>query len=197
MISKNKRIKLIVIISSILFLNIFSLTPAAVFAQDSSPLISYCDNNISHRFGETQTNLDVDFALNEIIGNTVTTFSTLTDNEGLPIVGAPILFYVSNEDEQSKWIGHSITDCYGVAIMRIDRSKTGPIEITAKFEGGNGFTENEVTATMELKRLAEDNPNEIDLTMIGVTLMLLLVISAAIIGAHFAVIEDRKKAKSI
>jgi len=186
-----------VIVSSILFFNIFSLTPATVFAQDSSPLISYCENNISLRFGETQTNLDVDFALNEIIGNTVTTFSTLTDNEGVPIVGAPILFYVNNEYEQPKWIGHSITDCYGVAIMRIDRDKTGPIEITAKFEGGNGFTENEVTATMELKRLAADNPNEIDLTMIGITLVLLLVVSAAIIGAYFAVIGDRKEAKSI
>lgn len=188
--------KLISVLPLILFLNAFTLIPV-VFGQESTTSISFCKNDIESNIDERQTNLIVDFAINEIIEDTLTTFATLTNNENSPIVGAPILFYVSNEDDQEKWIGHAITDCYGVAILRFERDQSGSLVVTAKFEGGNGFSENESNATLELKSLAEDKPLDTNWKIIEVTTTLIIVISAAVIGAYFIVIENKKNKNQI
>ncbi len=187
--------KITIVLSSILFIFTIISTTSIVFAQESKPLVSFCENDIK-TIGESQTNLVVDFALDEIIGEQVTTFATLTDDEDFPIVGAPINFYVASEDEQSKWIGHAITDCYGVGILRFERDEPGSLEITAKFDGGNGLAENESTATMELKRIAENNLDPIEWNAIGITAILGIVVFLAIVGAYFAIREDKKEAKS-
>jgi len=173
---------------------VLSTTPI-VIAQDSQTRIVFCEEEIKPTVGGTETELSVELAINEIIGNTVTTFATLTDEEGTPIVGAPINFYVASEDEPSLGVGHAITDCYGVAILRFNRDQTGSLEITAKFEGGNGIQSNEITATMELMRLAEDKESILNLNSLGVTIILILVVSAAVIAAIFAIRDDRIEAK--
>lgn len=194
--SRTNYLKITLVLFSILF--IFTILPTTfiVFAQESKPLISFCENDIEININESQTNLVVDFAINEIIGEQVTSFATLTNDEDFPIVGAPINFYVSNEDKQLKWIGQAITDCYGVGILRFDREQSGLLQITAKFEGGNGLTEIESTATMELKRIVDNNLDTIEWNSIGITVILIIVISAATILAYFVVKDDRKESKS-
>lgn len=173
---------------------VLSTTPM-VIAQDSQPRIVFCQEEIKPNIIGMETEISVELAINEIIGNTVTAFATLTDDEGTPIIAAPIKFYVASENEPSLLVGHAITDCYGVAILRFNRDQTGPLEITAKFDGANGIQSNEITATMELMRLAEDEVSVINLNFIWVTLILILVVSAAVIVGILVIREDKIEAK--
>jgi len=177
--------------STSFFLAIVATPPA--MAVDPQHRVIYCEGGGEINSENTQTNLTVDLANKEVIGKTVTAYAVLTDGNGSPIVAAPIHFYVSGGNTPSIWVGHAITDCEGVAILRFTRNGDGPLEITAKFDGGNGFSPNEITATLELKRLAQPEPEIARIGSIGVTLLLGLIVAVAVLGAVLAAREDRRE----
>lgn len=177
---------------STLFLITIATTIPTAMAADPQSRILYCKEGAEMISPNPQTDLTVDLAVNEIVGETVTAYAVLKDGDGSPIVAAPVHFYASNEAGPSLWVGHAITDCEGVAILRFNRNEAGPIEITAKFDGENGLISNEITARLELKRLAPEEPGILEIGSIGVTLLLSLIVSVAVLGAVFAVREDRK-----
>lgn len=183
---------LVLISASALFsLAIVNTVPTAM-AADAKPRTLYCEEGVKTSSGSMQTKLTVDLPINEIIGGIVTTYAVLTDSDGSPIVAAPILFYVNSGNVPPVWVGHAITDCDGVAILRFTRQETGQLVITAKFEGGTRLSPNEITAALELKRLAPKEPEIVTLGAMGVTTFLGVIVAVAMLGAVVAAREDKK-----
>ncbi len=193
---KSVLLLVLLLFSPILFALATTVNLPVAAAADVQPSDIYCGQGIKTSPGSNQTKITVDLPINEVIGDSVTAYATLTDENGSPIVAAPVLFYVSGEhaskDAPPVWIGHAVTDCDGVAIIRFTRQEAGQMSITAKFLGGNGFQPNEITATLELKRLAQNQPDIAGMGTIGITALVGVIGAAAIMGAVVAVREDKK-----
>ena len=159
---------------------------------------SFCETGIQTQPTNPQTSLTVEVAVNEIIGNKVTAYATLTDDDGSAIVAAPVNFYIDSQDSTLEWVGHAITDCDGVAIIRFTRETSGSIEITAKFEGSKTLIENQVKASLVLKQLATEESTVISTESLGVIISMLVSIAVALIGAALlatvAVQQDKRDA---
>ncbi len=180
----------------LLTLAVIWIAPTAAAAPQSRT--SFCETGIRTQPNEPQTNLSVDLAVNEIIGNAVTAYATLTESDGSAIVAAPVNFYIGNKNAVPEWIGHAITDCDGVAIIRFVREKAGPIDITAKFEGSNALEDNQLSASLELKRIATEESAMLPAESVGVVVSIIItvivILSGAVLAAMWAIHQDKRDA---
>jgi len=190
-ISKSTLI-IIVLLSSTLFALVMATNLPLAAAADAQSGTLFCDKAIKSSSPSNSAKITVDLPIDEVIGGTVTAYATLTDESGSPIIAAPVLFYMDGKRTPPVWIGHAITDCDGVAIIRFTKQDSGPLVLTAKFLGGNGIQPQEITATMELKQLVHNEADVAGMGTIGVTAMVAVIGAAAVMGAVIAIREDKK-----
>ncbi|MEE8373318.1 MAG: hypothetical protein V3R87_06370 [Dehalococcoidia bacterium] len=102
--------------------------------------------------GSWPTRLTLEAPSEASVGDVIEITASIFDSEGVPITGAPTRFYsyaafLSGSTGYIE-IGEAITDDEGVAAIEYVPTRNGDIEVTAKYEGDDGYLASQGAATI-------------------------------------------------